>query len=152
MLAGMPGRLPPLAGFVDWSNLVRSALVWLGQEDPVRSLDTAYAEDETKQKVRRLVEAWAGAVGLDSPRTAKALVEKANDYNSTEGGFLHAALREAIDAVCPSYELGHWLRGQKGKVFENVNVAGGERRVTVQIVAAGLDPRERTTLWKLTRR
>ena len=30
MLAGLPGVLPPLAGFNDWSNLVRSALVWLG--------------------------------------------------------------------------------------------------------------------------
>jgi putative DNA primase/helicase len=150
MLAGMPGRLPPLAGFVDWSNLVRSALVWLGQEDPVRSLDTAYAEDETKQTVRRLVEAWAVVVGLDKPWTAKELSAKADEYNSLKGGFLRPTLRDAIAGACPSHELGHWLRGQKGKVFENVALAGGER-VTVQIVAAGLDPRERTTLWKLMR-
>ena len=32
--AGRPGRLPVLASYAAWSDLVRSALVWLGRADP----------------------------------------------------------------------------------------------------------------------
>ena len=38
--AGRPDKLPKLASFGDWSDTVRSALVWLGEADPVKSMDT----------------------------------------------------------------------------------------------------------------
>src|SRR5262249_24846685 len=43
--AGCPGELPALASFGDWSRLVRSALVWLGQADPLLTMELARAED-----------------------------------------------------------------------------------------------------------
>ena len=35
-VAGLPGKLPPRLSFEDWSDNVRSALVWLGWPDPRR--------------------------------------------------------------------------------------------------------------------
>ena len=35
--AGRPDKLPKLASFGGWSDTVRSALVWLGEADPVKS-------------------------------------------------------------------------------------------------------------------
>ena len=43
--AGRPNLLPQLASFGEWSDTVRSALVWLGEADPVKSMDTSRADD-----------------------------------------------------------------------------------------------------------
>ena len=46
-LAGYSGTkdLKPLAGFSEWSRMVRAALIWLGKADPVNSLEVGRAED-----------------------------------------------------------------------------------------------------------
>ena len=44
-VAGRPGRLPQLASYGEWSDTVRSALVWLGEADPVKSQDKSHADD-----------------------------------------------------------------------------------------------------------
>jgi putative DNA primase/helicase len=41
IVAGKPGKLPQLASFEEWSDLVRSALVWLGLPDPVETTEDA---------------------------------------------------------------------------------------------------------------
>ena len=43
--AGRPNRLPQLASYGEWSDTVRSALVWLGEADPVKSQDISHADD-----------------------------------------------------------------------------------------------------------
>jgi hypothetical protein len=48
MLAGSPGRLPPLAGFEEWSDVVRSALVWVGCADPIETVATATTPDRNR--------------------------------------------------------------------------------------------------------
>jgi putative DNA primase/helicase len=45
IVAGKPGKLPPLASFEEWSDLVRSALVWLGLPDPVETSEDARDDD-----------------------------------------------------------------------------------------------------------
>ena len=152
LLAGMPGRLPPLAGFNDWSNRVRSALVWLGCEDPAASLNIAYTEDEKKQALRRFVEAWLDAVGLDVPLTVRKLLAKEEELDPTNSTCRYPELHDAIDVICPSRDpkdLGNWLRDAKRKVVENVEFGGND--VAVQIDQAGLDSRERVVRWRLTK-
>ena len=43
-VAGRPGRLPQLQSFAEWSDMVRSAMVWLGVEDPVEDARNAAGE------------------------------------------------------------------------------------------------------------
>ena len=45
IVAGRPGKLPQLASYGEWSDTVRSALVCLGEADPVKSQDRTHAED-----------------------------------------------------------------------------------------------------------
>jgi putative DNA primase/helicase len=45
VVAGRPGKAPHLGSFEEWSDLVRSALMWLGEADPVATMETARAED-----------------------------------------------------------------------------------------------------------
>ena len=129
LLAGMPGVLPPLNGFVDWSNLVRSALVWLGQEDPVDCLNAVYDDDPGKQALRAVVEAWKAAVGLDVKLTAKELVDKADNFDPDSGLPLFPRFRDALAAVAPAplepRGLGYWLRDVKGKVVDDVQLVEG---------------------------
>jgi putative DNA primase/helicase len=140
MLAGSPGVLPPLAGFNDWSNLVRSALVWLGQDDPVTCLDGVYADDTARQQLRAVLSAWETAVGVDAPLTAQGLLDKADEYGT--GAPVHPGFREALAAAVhpaplDARGLGYWLREVRG------TVAGA-----VRVVDAGM-ARDNTRLWAL---
>ena len=44
LAAGRPVTKQPLGGFEGWSKLVRNALLWLGQVDPVETIESARAE------------------------------------------------------------------------------------------------------------
>jgi putative DNA primase/helicase len=63
VVAGRPDRLPRLASFEDWSDLVRSSLVWLGKADVVDSMENARAEDPERGELSDLLEAWAKVMG-----------------------------------------------------------------------------------------
>src|SRR5271170_8042670 len=56
--AGKPEMLPPLASYEDWSNVVRSPLVWLGFPDPVGTMESARAADPVRQDRASLFQAW----------------------------------------------------------------------------------------------
>jgi hypothetical protein len=68
--AGMPGRLPPIGDpFAEWSDNVRSALVWLGRADPVETMEVARERDIYRQARMALLQALLNAYGSE-PRTA----------------------------------------------------------------------------------
>jgi hypothetical protein len=60
---GRPGRLPALASFEAWSDLVRSALVWLGKPDPVSTIEELRATDPVREARARVFEAWVKHLG-----------------------------------------------------------------------------------------
>jgi putative DNA primase/helicase len=75
--AGKPNRLPPLASYEAWSDLVRSPLVWLGFADPVSSMVAARAADPIRQERARAFTAWRDEIGLDRDHTAAEIIEQA---------------------------------------------------------------------------
>ena len=56
--AGRPNRLPQLASYGEWSDTVRSALVWLGEADPVKSQDKSHAEDPEASALLTVLNEW----------------------------------------------------------------------------------------------
>jgi hypothetical protein len=56
--AGMPGRLPHIGSFEEWSDLIRSALVWLGEDDPAVSMTLSRKNDARRRAVQRLALLW----------------------------------------------------------------------------------------------
>ena len=56
--AGRPGRPQKLASFGEWSDTVRSALVWLGEADPVKSMDLSKAEDPETAALLVMLNEW----------------------------------------------------------------------------------------------
>jgi putative DNA primase/helicase len=71
-VAGRPDRAPRLASFEGWSDTVRSALMWLGKDDPVKSMEDARAEDPERIELSDMLEAWAAVIGT-GPETRMKL-------------------------------------------------------------------------------
>jgi hypothetical protein len=77
ILAGKPDqRLTPYGSFEQWSDLVRSALVWLGATDPCEGRKAIRAEaDEDVKALRSLLTAWNECCPNGKRSTLKSIVD-----------------------------------------------------------------------------
>ena len=62
-VAGRPNLLPQLASYGEWSDTVRSALVWLGEADPVKSQGKSHADDPEASALLTVLNEWRGVIG-----------------------------------------------------------------------------------------
>jgi putative DNA primase/helicase len=131
VVAGFPGKLTPLASFEDWSKLVRSALVWLGQVDPCETMNKARAEDPITSALSNLFTSWHAAAG-SAARTCAAIKEVANQ-NDDFGGLRHATFREALVEVADdgrnginSKKLSYFLKRYEGRIISGLKLLSEE--------------------------
>ena len=131
LIAGRPSPLPPLAGYVDWSRMVREPLVWLGEEDPVQSLEEARTEDPNVISATELIHHWLQHLGTEESFRVPEIIKNASekrpsqewrndnpDYELVRPEF-HTLLMEQAGTrgnVDP-HKLGLWLRTLHGEVF-----------------------------------
>jgi hypothetical protein len=73
--AGRPKRLPQLQGFADWSDIVRSALVWLGVDDPVNTQEILRRNDPKRASLIRVAEAWRTMFGSQQMTVSDAVAQ-----------------------------------------------------------------------------
>ncbi len=133
VLATRPEKLSPLASFEAWSDNVRSALVWLGCEDPCASIETIRKNDQDRDNFAALLAAWPehGKPFLASEmiKIAAAARDMAfkkardasftDDFSAPEEPALWLALREIADdrkGGIDAGKLGYYLRKMKSKV------------------------------------
>jgi putative DNA primase/helicase len=148
IVAGSPGRLPRLASFEEWSDVVRSALVWLGQPDPVETTAEAREDDPDMIQHRDIVTTWADVIGKDSPKTVKQMVEIANQRQSNEygdpGEYRSSEFRDALLSVASirgeinKNTLGNYLRAKEGRISNRLRIR-----------KAGEDSHSHGILWKI---
>ena len=106
LCAGSPNKCRKLPSFFAWSDLVRSALVWLGKPDPVSSMSTARAEDPTREARAALFAAWKSCVDPSKDGyTTGELVKRAEERG--DNSFLWPDLRSAFMRVA-SDRAGFW--------------------------------------------
>lgn len=114
--AGSPNKCRALPSFERWSDLVRSALVWLGMPDPCSSMEMARAEDPIRASRAGLFRAWENEIGIGKPGHMTAeLVDECEHTDSM--GFLRPLFREACLVVAAERSgtivsprrLGKWL-------------------------------------------
>jgi hypothetical protein len=134
--AGAPKLCGPLGSYAAWSKMVRSPLVWLGEPDPVRSMDDLREEDPELRNIREFFDLWLGYdLGLDMAYTTARIIEiacappGANNY--APQAFKHLLLRVAASKgagdTVSAERLGHWLRRISGRVVSLTTHANGER-------------------------
>jgi len=134
-VADRPDKAPRLASFEGWSDTVRSALIWLGKADPVKSMESAKAEDPESTELGNMLEGWSAAIGIGSGSRLKLTGAILKGMNTTRPDGMseaeptypefHAALMamafkstgkrgQQPDAAM----LGNYLRRFKGRVID----------------------------------
>jgi len=135
--AGTPQVCGPFGSYTAWSRMVRSPLVWLGELDPIKSMEAVREEDWDLTNMRELFELWvAYDLGLGVDYTTAEIVENTcrppapNNYapQSFKQLLLRvAADKNARDVVSPD-RLGWWLRRISGRVVSVVDADGKTHR------------------------
>ena len=105
-VAGRPRQASPLGSFGEWSDLVRSALLWLGHADPVDTMEKSRTSDPKLERLRAVMVQWRKVIGPEMISAGEA-AQRASEKSGTffEGGrsaFTHAEFREALIAVSGS--------------------------------------------------
>jgi Bifunctional DNA primase/polymerase, N-terminal len=128
LAAGAPEVCGPFGSYAEWSSMVRSPLVWLGEPDPVASIDITQAEDPELAELRELCEWWRGELRLDEDYLSARLVEIAHEAPQ---GFNANPLKDFLlriagdkDGNISTKRLGEWLRRNSGRV---VRLSDGHR-------------------------
>jgi Bifunctional DNA primase/polymerase, N-terminal len=120
LAAGAPKVCGPFGSYEEWSRMVRSPLIWLGEPDPVASVDASQAEDPDLAELREWFVLWLAEFKLAEPYTAARFVEAANavpiGYNTNP--LKEFLLRVVVDknGALSTKRLGEWLSRNCGRV------------------------------------
>jgi len=145
LVAGRPGLAPKLASFEGHSDVVRSALIWLGREDVVKSMEAARAEDPEQAELSEMLEAWARVIGVGDQSRVKLAdvilrgmaVVRPNMVDLDNPSIMepkHPDLYAALEAVAlrttgkrgqkpDGKMLGDWMRRFRGRVVDGKRFA-----------------------------
>ena len=144
--AGKPGRLPPPASFEEWSDLVRSPLVWLGMADPWTSTEAAREDDPELSALRDILGGWADAIGIGEPVPVRKVVETANakdvSYDDGPAPWKWPDFRANLSQIAGTrgivdpIRLGRWLLGREGRIVNGLRFKRGK-----------IDARTRSVQW-----
>ena len=134
LLAGSPNRLDPLASFGDWSNRVRSALVWLGCADPCASIEAARHDDPELGDLRDLLGAWEADLSVGERYTTRSIIDAAEgkildpEFGHATADYRFPELRDVLLRVAGSRggidpkRFGEWLVRYNGRIVGNLHL------------------------------
>ena len=126
----------PLGSFEEWSRLVRDALVWLGEGDPVDTMERSRTEDPRREALAAVLAQWSAVLG-PARVSVKDVIDRATDFEHPRSSsdlnrksFLHPEFREALLTVAGDSgningrRLGKWLSANKGKIVNGLRIVG----------------------------
>jgi hypothetical protein len=124
-------KIAPYGRFEDWSNWVRSALVWLGEPDPCESRKKIEAADPTRIALTNVYRLWHAAFPSIMSPTAKSVIAKSKEPGQEP--FLDALMEIAGNRLgndIDPQKLGIWLkkhsfRPEGGFVLEQMGISMG---------------------------
>lgn len=133
--AGSPKVCGTLGSYEKWSSMVRAALVWLGESDPVDSMEAVRAEDPELAAIRELFSHWNASFHPHEGHTAHRIAEFAcerygnygeigGDFNQRPPGFKRPDFRELLLRIAgdggavSTRRLGKWLMGISGRIVD----------------------------------
>ena len=142
IVAGRPNLKAPIASFADWSDIVRSALCWLGCADPADSMEKAREDDPELAELREVTSLWRDTLGIGDGFTVKGLADHADERAPTKMGeptdYAHPEWRDCLLRIAgergaiSTRRLGNWLRDREGRI------AGGLRLVKAGTAQGGV--------------
>ena len=132
-VAGRPTEHDALGSFADWSQLVRGALIWLGEADPCDTMEDVRKADPKLASLTTVITEWHKVFGKRPVRTRDIIDAAINKEQvaPSEWGFVYPDLREALLHVAnangniSSRGLGRWLAANKGRVVGGKRIVPG---------------------------
>jgi hypothetical protein len=120
--AGRPGldRLKPYGSFEEWSNLVRGAVVWLGEPDPCITRKFIAADDPVKAELSEFFKAVYDTIGTTEFTAGELIKAAENCIDSND-------LTESISAAVPKanrVSLGFFLKANVNKIMGGLTLRG----------------------------
>jgi hypothetical protein len=119
--------IQPFGQFEDWSNLVRAALVWLGEPDPCDTREQIDAIDPERDRLSELLRVWEKVIRPEEWKTASEIIEvttalsdDVDDFSQAEGGAeLETAIKEAMGTrYVTARTLGKYLNHYNGRIID----------------------------------
>jgi len=124
IVAGKPAQpIVPYGSFEEWSDWIRSALVWLGETDPCLSRTALEDDDPVLSALHSILPLWNHDLG-NKPHSAAEVCSQASGDLMVALLDVAAARRdpEKIDTK----RLGRWLLKHKGRVASGLRIVKGE--------------------------
>lgn len=135
LAADCPHSCSPLASFNDWSQVVRSPLIWLGHTDPVQTMEAVRADNPSITNLRAFVAAWREVIGSNIAMTAGELRDKALSSIDCDMLLNRAMLtiasphgRNEIDVL----RLAKWLSRNRGRIVDGLKIVSEYDKHTKQ--------------------
>ncbi len=141
-VAGRPKQpdIKQIGSFEEWNELIRSALVWVGEPDPAEGRRTIESEsDEGYEALDTLLTCWQACYGADK-KTLKAVVGDIAANTSpgkpnTPSTEKWSSLRDALGDFDPKYTgllfnrnfVGQKLNALKGRIIEHRRLVRGTK-------------------------
>ena len=136
LTAGAPPVCGPFGSYAAWSRMVRSPLVWLGELDPIASMDAAREEDEVLSSIHEYFNLWESyGLDFDTNYTSSRVVEVACMRMDSGGQldlnprtFEQFLLQVAVDkngSNISAQRLGWWMRKISGRVVAGRRLVRG---------------------------
>lgn len=141
--AGKPKQnVKPLNSFEEWSQMIRSPLIWLGEADPCDTIKAAKAEDPQAQAAIEFIAAAKPHMnGQYRALKSGEIAKLASEGNSAFGGGdwnpahpeLHAILSDLGRGRIPTGKrIGDWLRTFKNRIYDGLRVVSIEDKKSHQ--------------------
>lgn len=128
--AGRPAVKPALGSFEAWSDLVRSALVWLGEADPLANAGRVRDDDPERERTAGILHALPRGQWTTSEIAEMIHSDAQRPFNGRQ----HAALAEALGEFIGHGDkldvqgFGRFLRKQRDRIIDDMRITKqGER-------------------------
>jgi len=130
----------PLSSFSHWDSIVRRSLLWLGEQDPVKTQEQFKDEDDGESVLSSLLSAWHTLHG-DTGLILKQLLEvcQPSAYGKTDD---QKTLEDALKDVCYDYRsqafntarLKNFLRDNKGTMTGIYKLVRTDKKIKNNVV------------------
>jgi hypothetical protein len=116
----------PFGSYSGWTHWCRKPLIWLGQEDPLISVEHSIAHDPDRETLGHLLRAWSSVFGTTPTRVAEAATQPFSDDHLTR-----KQLWDVLHEIAPDGErindkrLGRWITQRQGRIVDGLSFQRG---------------------------
>lgn len=125
--AGSPPVCGPIGSYGPWSETVRAPLIWLGEADPVTSMEAVRDEDPELGTIREFFARWREHLFESAPYTSSTIIGAASERDPN-GELVRPEFHELLLRIAgrgPQIEprrLGKWLSKIKGRIVDGLKL------------------------------